>query len=381
MTTRAEYVIVGAGLTGGTIARLLHDAGRRVVVVDRRAHVGGNVFDHVHATGVRVHTYGPHLFRTSSDRVWAFVNRFASFYPYRHRVLSEVDGVRYVWPPGATTIRRLVGDDWRPEFAATPTNFEEAALSLMPRRVFEMFVKEYNEKQWGVPAAALDAALCRRFDVRADDDPFFTPRAKHQALPVGGFAALTRALLDGIDVRTGVDWLRARDAFAAERLLVFTGPIDEYFDHAQGRLHYRGQERRHDVVDAPGDALAQEISVLNNPTHRGGPHVRTIEWKHFMRADERAATTGSVLTTETPRTPTDPDGYEYPFPDDANRRLYESYRARAAAEHGVLFCGRLGEYRYFDMDQAIARATMIAERILLGGDPRDVTRGEVSTTH
>ena len=356
-----DYLIIGSGLTGAVIARTLADAGRDVLVVDRRAHVGGNVHDHLHTSGVRVHTYGPHYFRTTSDEIWQFVNRFSDFYKYEAALKSWVDGRYENWPIAASYIRRVIGERWEPEFRGTPTNFEEASLAIMPRLVYEKFVKGYSEKQWGVPARTLSASLAKRFDVREDDEPRLM-RHKYQGIPVGGYAQFMRNMLAGIPVVLDCDWLKDREAYRARKLLVFTGPIDEFFGFELGRLKYRGQQReseyREDVQ------LVQPCGQVNNPDPTCGPHIRTLEWKHMMSDAERPSVRGTVLTREITVTPTDPNAYEYPFPDDANAALYQQYRARAAATDNLLLCGRLGEYRYYDMDQAIGRAMMLADGIL-----------------
>jgi UDP-galactopyranose mutase len=232
---------------------------------------------------------------------------------------------------------------------------------MMPAAVYEKFVKGYTEKQWGVPATQLSAGLARRFDVREDDEPRLF-RHKYQGLPVEGYAALTRNMLDGIPVVLNCDYLRRRREVRARKVLVFTGPIDELFDFDLGRLQYRGQRRQHSYLAHVPYVLP--CGQVNNPDPAGGAHIRTLEWKHMMQPEYRDHIRGTVLTTETPFTPTDPNQYEYPFPDEANARLYERYRARAAATPGLLVCGRLGEYRYFDMDQAIARAMHLAEGLL-----------------
>jgi UDP-galactopyranose mutase len=362
MAKSVDYLIVGSGLTGAVLARSLTDAGRDVLVVDRRPHPGGNVHDHAHESGVRIHTYGPHYFRTSSDRVWEFATRFAPFYKYEAALLSKVDGELAQWPLAASYIRRVIGADWSPEFTGIPVNFEEAALSIMPRAVYEKFVKEYNEKQWGVPARTLSARLCGRFDVRHDDEPRLKPDAKYQGIPEPGYAEWTRRMLDGIPVVLDFDYLHQRDDVRPRKGLVFTGPIDEFFGFDLGRLKYRGQLRSHHYL--PDADFAQPCAQVNNPLHAGGPHIRTLEWKHMMNPREVGHVRGTVLTTETPFTPERPTDYEYPFPDDANSELYRAYRRRADLLTGVLICGRLGEYRYYDMDQAMARALALADRML-----------------
>jgi len=361
---RLDCLIVGSGLTGATIARTLADAGRAVLVVERRAHLGGNVHDHTHPSGIRVHTYGPHYFRTSSDELWAFVNRFARFYPYAACLKSLVDGRYESWPISGSYIRRAIGENWRPGFTGTPSNFEEASLAMMPRPVYEKFVKGYTEKQWGVPAHTLSVDLARRFDVRADDEPRLMRHA-HQGIPVDGYAALMASMLADIPLIDKCDYLRERGALPGPRLLVFTGPIDEFFGFDLGRLTYRGQQRSHRYL--PDADFILPCGQVNNPDPANGTHIRTLEWKHMMEPAQAAAVRGTLLTEEITVTPDHPDEYEYPFPDATNAALYARYRERADATPGLLVCGRLGEYRYYDMDQAIARAQMLARRILKEG--------------
>lgn len=361
MNLTADYIIVGSGLTGATIARELQDAGREVLVLERRSHLGGNVHDHAHPSGIRIHTYGPHYFRTSSDELWEFVNRFTAFYPYEAALKSLVDGRHENWPIAGSYIRRCIGETWEPGFRGTPTNFEEASLSLMPRLIYEKFVQGYSEKQWGVPARTLSAGLARRFDVRLDDEPRLM-RHKHQGLPVDGYAAFMGSILSGIPVLLNFDYLRRKEEVVARRGLIFTGPIDEFYGFDLGRLIYRGQQREHRYL--PDTDQAQPCGQVNNPDPAGGAHIRTLEWKHMMPGGFARGIRGTVLTTETTFTPQDPDRYEYPFPDEANADLYRRYRERAEAIPQLLICGRLGEYRYYDMDQAIARARLLASRFL-----------------
>ena len=359
--TRADFVVVGSGLTGAVIARQLVDAGRDVLVLERRDHLGGNVHDFRHPSGIRVHTYGPHYFRTNSTKVWDFVTRFADFYRYDAVVASWVDGRFERWPVSSDYIRRAIGPAWRPAFSGVASNFEEASLAMMPEAIYHKFVKGYTEKQWGVPACALSAELAGRFDVRDGEDARLKQH-RHQGIPTGGYAQFMASMLDGIPVVLGCDYLAARDRFRVGRVLVFTGCIDELFSFELGRLHYRGQTRQHRYL--PDVDLAQPCGQVNVPDPADGPRVRTLEWKHMASAEERSAARGTVLTDETPSTPDDPDRFEYPFPDAANKRLYHAYRDRARRIPGLLVCGRLGEYRYYDMDQAIARALLLARRLL-----------------
>lgn len=357
-----DVVIVGSGLTGAVIARTLRDAGKQVLVVERRGHVGGNVHDHFHPSGVRIHTYGPHYFRTNNLKLWQFVQQFGEFYEYRPVVKTFVDGSYESWPIGSRYIEQLVGDSWEPPFKGEPTNFEEASLAMMPRVVYEKFVKGYTEKQWGVPATTLDASLARRFEVRTDDDATFM-RHRYQGIPVEGYASLMSRMLSGIRVILNCDYLEHQDDFRARKMLVFTGPIDAFFGHDQGPLAYRGQQRTHRYIpDVEGFELP--AGQVNNPDPATGAHIRTLEWKHMMEPGFASRVTGTVLSTETPFSPDTPDRMEYPFPDQRNAALYQNYRTRADGLDNVLICGRLGDYRYYDMDHAIARARWLAKRLL-----------------
>jgi UDP-galactopyranose mutase len=361
MSLRADFLIVGSGLTGATIARTLVDAGHEVLVLERRNHIGGNVHDHVHSSGVRIHTYGPHYFRTSSEEIWQFVNRFSEFFPYEAVVKTLVDGKLEQWPITAQYIRRAAGADWNPIFDKVPSNFEEACLAVMPQLAYQKFVKGYTEKQWGTSARNLSPKLLSRFEVRSDGEQRFS-RHKHQGMPRAGYAEFMRRLLAGVPVVLNCDYLNTRDNFQARRLLVFTGAIDEFFNYDLGRLGYRAQRREH--LWRENLAYVQPCGQVNNPSLDYGTHIRTVEWKHMMAPEQSARITGSVITREHPYTPLDSDHYEYPFPDERNQNLYEAYRSRVAGHARLMVCGRLGEYRYFDMDQAIGRALRLARKIL-----------------
>lgn len=354
-----DYVIVGSGLTGAVLARLLTDAGRSVVVLDRRYHCGGNVHDFKHASGIRVHTYGPHYFRTNSDSLWEFVNRFSSFYSYEARIRTFVDGQHEHWPVTRSYIERLLGDIWNTGFDGQPQNFEEASLSMMPREIYDRFVRGYSQKQWGVDPRQLSAELARRFDVREDNETRLC-RHKYQGIPVSGYAGLMTSMLDGIPLVLDCDFLKRQDEFEYRFGLIYTGPIDEFFNYRFGKLKYRGQKRIHSFH---GDQdYIQPCGQVNYPDPSDGDHIRSLEWKHMMAASELAGVRGTLLTREVTVTPTDPNRYEYPFPDTVNAELYRKYRALADSIPDLLICGRLGEYRYFDMDQAIARAFVLAEK-------------------
>jgi UDP-galactopyranose mutase len=355
-----DYLIVGSGLTGATIARCLADEGREVLVVDRRRHAGGNVHDHCHPSGIRIHTYGPHYFRTNSEAIWEFVTRFAAFDPYQAALKAWVDGRYENWPIAGSYIRRAIGNGWTPSFRGTPANFEQASLAMMPAPIYEKFVRGYTEKQWGVPPCELSAALAKRFDIREDDEPRLM-RHKHQGIPRNGYANFIQNLLAGIPLLLNYDYLARRGEIKAKKTLVFTGPIDEFFQFRLGRLKYRGQRRTHEYL--PDVDFVQPCGQVNNPQHSAGPHIRTLEWKHMMPAAYAKQIRGTVTTRELTETPSDPDHYEYPFPDETNARLYRQYRGLANGIPDLMICGRLGEYTYYDMDQAIGRATMLFRKL------------------
>lgn len=367
-----EYLIVGSGLTGAVIARELSDAGKRVFVLERRNHIGGNVHDHHHPSGIRIHTYGPHYFRTNSDNLWAYVQRFADWCKYEAQVRSYVDGKYENWPVTKEYIDRH-NLTHPPTHNPRPLNFEEAALSKMPHQVYQKFVKGYTEKQWGVPCTQLDASLAKRFDVREGSDTRFMQH-KHQAIPALGYSDFMQSLLRGIPTLLNCGDYEYRNWSYLH--LIYTGPIDTFFEYKYGKLKYRGQKRQHRFFEGATTILPTgQLNHSNDNTF-----IREIEWKHMMPFGN--GITGTSITTETPFTPTEISRFEYPFPDETNALLYKRYRLHAITlEPGILICGRLGEYKYMDMDQAIARALHLADKILGRKSWASTTKSSDSPVH
>jgi UDP-galactopyranose mutase len=381
-----DLLIVGSGLTGATIARLASDAGYRVLVLERREVVGGNIRDAVHESGIRYGLYGPHYFRTSSRKIWDFVNRFGAFRPFAAEVKTSVDGHLEDWPLTSEYLERRWGPKWQqlvPIYWQTDLrHFEDACLAAMPRQAYDDFVRGYTAKQWGADPRELEPGLAKRFEIRhSGPDGRIDHRLKTsrwQGVPVDGYSALVEAMLaneaagdaaGAIEVHCGVDYLQRHQHIAQSgrngpSTVVFTGPIDEFFWFDLGRLRYRAQQR--ELSWLKGSPPLYPTVQTNNP-NPAVPWIRVIEWRHMASeigphgahrdgAHGDGAYGGTLLTEEYAYSPSDPDAYEYPYPAAKDRALYQSYRKLADKVPNVIFAGRLGEYKYWDMDQAIARA-------------------------
>ncbi|WP_164156150.1 UDP-galactopyranose mutase [Sandarakinorhabdus rubra] len=358
--------IVGAGFSGAVIARQLAEAGIASLVMEERGHVAGNCHsERDRATGVMVHLYGPHIFHTDNSRVWDYVNRFAEFVPYVHRVKATVGGRVYSLPVNLHTINQFFGLALSPNEASAfiaarartdievPQSFEEQALRFVGPELYEAFFRGYTEKQWGTDPACLPAAILKRLPLRFNyDDRYFNHR--FQAMPRHGYTGLVETILSHplIEVRT-----RCRHEEVTERFrhLFYTGPIDRYFHHAHGRLAYRTldfEAERH-----RGDW--QGIAVMNHPD-RDVPFTRITEHKHFAPW-EAADLPETIIVREYSRACTPADIPYYPIRLTGEMKMLTDYEARAAAEPGVTFVGRLGTYQYLDMDVTIERALDVAD--------------------
>ena len=364
-----DYLIVGAGLYGAVFARQMADAGKRVLVVDKRPNVGGNVYTET-VEGIHVHKYGAHIFHTNDKQVWDYITRFAEFNRFTNSPVANYHGELYSLPFNMYTFNKMWGvvtpqeaeakiAEQRAEITGEPRNLEEQAISLVGRDIFEKLVKGYTEKQWGRDCRELPAFIIKRLPVRLTfDNNYFN--ALYQGIPVGGYTKLVENLLDGIEVRLNVDYLAEKEALdALAETVVYTGPIDAYFDFRLGQLEYRSVRFETELLDMPNF----QGNAAVNYTDRETPWTRIIEhkWFQFGKADDGSDLPKTVISREYSSEWKPGDEPYYPVNDEKNTRLYQSYRALAEAEANVIFGGRLGEYRYYDMDAVIAAALQRAE--------------------
>ncbi len=367
-----DYLIVGAGLFGAVAAHELRAAGRKVLVVERRGAVGGNIRCE-DRDGIPVHLYGAHIFHTSLPEVWEYVNRFADFRPFINSPVANYKGELYSLPFNMNTFYQMWGvrtpaearakiEAQRVDFSGEPRNLEEQAVSLVGRDIYEKLIKGYTEKQWGRDCRELPAFIIRRLPLRFTfDNNYFNDR--WQGIPEGGYNGLIENLLEGVEVRLSVDFLSEREALSKEvGRVIYTGAIDEYFGYELGELAYRGLRVEHERMEA---ANYQGVAVMNF-TDRETPYTRVIEHKHFAVGNaELAEKPVTVVTREYPARWQRGDDAYYPVNDEKNQVLYEKYLAWAASEN-VIFGGRLGEYKYYDMDKTVERALALARSLTAG---------------
>ena len=358
-----DALIVGAGLYGATVAQCLREKGKSALVIDKRDAIGGNVYTQ-EIEGIQVHKYGAHIFHTNNKAVWDYVNRFAEFNRYTNSPVANYHGELYSLPFNMYTFNKLWGvvtpreaeEKIREQREAAgitePKNLEEQAISLVGTDVYEKLVKGYTEKQWGRPCRELPAFIIRRLPVRFTfDNNYFN--ARFQGIPIGGYTAMVEKMLSGTEIRLGVDYLADKAAWdAVADQVVYTGPIDRYFNYCFGPLEYRSVRFETEVLKTPN---FQGNAVVNY-TDRETPYTRIIEHKHF----EFGTQPKTVISREYSSEWKVGDEPYYPVNDEKNRSLYEKYRALAEKEAHVTFGGRLGEYKYYDMDAVIERALNFA---------------------
>ena len=360
-----DYLIVGAGLFGAVFAHEMTAKGKKCLVIDKRAHIGGNIYTE-EIEGINVHKYGAHIFHTSNKEIWDYVNRFATFNRYTNSPVARYKDEIYNLPFNMNTFNKLWGviapqearekieEQVKEAGIVNPSNLEEQAISLVGKDIYEKLVKGYTEKQWGKRADELPAFIIKRLPVRMTYDiNYFNDL--YQGIPVGGYTPMIEKLLEGSDVLLNTDYFGDREAFnnKAEKVL-FTGMIDEYFDYCFGELEYRSLKFESQVLDTDN----YQGNAVVNYTEYEVPYTRIIEHKHF----EYGTQPKTVITKEYPARWKHGDEPYYPMNDEKNNALYEKYKELATKEDKVLFGGRLGMYKYYDMHNVIEEALKLSSK-------------------
>ena len=370
-----DYIIVGAGLFGATFAYRAKKSGKRCLVLDKRSHTGGNLYCE-EVEGINVHKYGAHIFHTNSKQVWDFVNSIVEFNRYTNCPVANYKGELYNLPFNMNTFNRMWGvktpaeaeakiAEQRAEAVAAlagrePANLEEQALTLVGRDIFEKIIKGYTEKQWGRSCKELPAFIIKRLPVRmVFDNNYFNDL--YQGIPIGGYNKLIDGLLDGVEVRTGVDFFAEREQWEqmADKI-VFTGKIDEYYGYCYGKLEYRTVRFEQETIDMPN----YQGNAVVNYTEREVPYTRVIEHKHFESFGADVYANPKTIVSREYSTEWE-DGMEpyYPVNDEKNSSLYAKYKTLADGQRNVIFGGRLAEYKYYDMAPIVEKVLQITKTI------------------
>lgn len=373
MSERFDTLVVGAGFAGSVMAeRLASQCGQRVLVIDRRPHIAGNAYDEHDEHGVLVHRYGPHLFHANAPHIVEYLSQFTDWWPYEHRVIASVEGKLVPLPINRTTINELYDLDLRTEEEAErfyteraePVEHirtsEDVVVAKVGRDLYEKIFRGYTRKHWARDPSELHASVCGRLPTRTNtDDRYFGD--SHQAMPAEGYTAMFARMLEhpGIEVRLGMEWEEVRDDVEHDHT-VFTGPIDEYFDHRFGRLPYRSLEWDLRTEPTPDGGTIQPVASINFPSEEV-PYTRITEFRHLTGQGRH---THSTLAVEYPRTEGDP---YYPIPSDEARALYARYAALAAELPEVTFVGRLARYQYLNMDQVVGQTLSAFAKLVRSG--------------
>jgi len=360
-----DYLIVGAGIFGSVFARLATDAGKRCLVIDKRSHIAGNCYSY-EENGINIHKYGPHIFHCNDDEIWDFVNRFTRFNNFRNAPIAMHNGKAYSLPFNMYTFNQMWGVITPDEAQAKielqrlvldrePANLEEQALTLVGKDIYETLIRDYTRKQWQKDPKDLPASIIKRLPVRFTwDNNYFND--KYQGIPTEGYTKMFDNLLDGIEVRTEIDYLSDRSNLDSLALkTVFTGKIDEYYDYRFGELEYRTLRFDHQLLE---QANWQGNAVVNY-TEASVPWTRIIEHKHFEPGNNSQQT---IITKEIPDTWSKDKVPYYPIGDAKNTNIFNAYRQLAETDQGVIFGGRLAEYKYYDMHQVIGSAISKARK-------------------
>ena len=366
-----DYVIVGAGLYGAVFAREAVKKGKKVLVIDKRPNIAGNVYTE-QIEGIHVHKYGAHIFHTNNKKVWDYITRFATFNRFTNSPVANYHGELYSLPFNMYTFNRMWGVVTPEEAAAKikeqrqaaeitePSNLEEQAISLVGTDIYEKLIKGYTEKQWGRPCTELPAFIIKRLPVRLTfDNNYFN--ALYQGIPVGGYTKMVANLLDGIEVRLNEDYLEKKEQYdAMAEKVIYTGAIDAYFDYKLGTLEYRSVRFENETLDKPNFQGNAAVNYTDVET----PWTRIIEhkWFEFGKDEEGNDLPKTVISREYSSEWKPGDEPYYPVNDEKNGALYGQYRELAEKEPKVIFGGRLGEYKYYDMDAVIASALDMCER-------------------
>ncbi len=367
MSKSYDYLIVGAGLYGAIFAHELTAAGKKCLVIDKRDHLAGNIYTY-QWEGIQVHKYGAHIFHTNNPQVWEYVNRFATFNRYTNSPIANYKGEIYNMPFNMNTFNKMWGvitpaeaqakiEEQKAQAGITdPQNLEEQAISLVGTDIYEKLVKGYTQKQWGRPCDQLPAFIIRRLPVRFTyDNNYFN--ALYQGIPVGGYTQIVEKLLEGVEVRLNTDYLEHRQELndLAEKV-VYTGPIDAYFDYSQGVLEYRSVRFETELLEMEN----YQGNAVVNYTDAETPYTRIIEHKHF----EFGTQPKTVISREYSAEWSKGDEPYYPVNDQKNTEVYEKYKKLDEQQIGVIFGGRLGEYKYYDMDKVVEVALAAVEKEL-----------------
>lgn len=360
-----DYIIVGAGFAGSVLAeRLATDAGKKVLIIDKRNHIGGNAYDFYDDAGILIHKYGPHIFHTNSPEVFGYLSKFTQWRPYEHRVLASVNNQLLPIPINLDTVNKLYGYNFTSEeltdyFAsigeAVPTirTSEDVVVSQVGRDLYEKFFRGYTRKQWGMDPSELDKAVTSRIPVRTNrDDRYFSD--SHQYMPLHGYTRMFENMLSNknIHILLNTDYRDIENLFPHKEL-IFTGPIDEYFDHCYGKLPYRSLQFKHEILNQPS---FQPVAVVNYPNDNA--YTRITEYKHLTGQTHEKTS----ITYEYPSWEGDP---YYPVPKPENAELYRKYQLLAEETPHVHFVGRLGTYRYYNMDQVVAQALTLYKKLAM----------------
>ncbi len=362
-----DYLVVGAGLYGAVFARCAKDDGKSVLVIDKRPHIGGNCYTET-VEGINVHKYGAHIFHTNDDEVWEFINRFANFNRYTNSPIANYKGELYSLPFNMYTFNKMWGvvtpdearakiEEQKREAGITePSNLEEQAISLVGKDIYEKLVKGYTQKQWGRPCSELPASIIKRLPVRFTyDNNYFN--ALYQGIPVGGYTKLFEKMLDGIEVRLDTDYESIKKDGVKAAYVVYTGPLDEFFDYRLGKLEYRTVRFETEVLDTSN----YQGNAVINYTDEQTPFTRIIEHKFFEFGTQEK----TVISKEYSSEWKEGDEPFYPVNDNKNNELYDEY-SRLAESENIIFGGRLADYKYYDMDVTVKKA-LTKYREIMGG--------------